>query len=598
MRVCVVVATYNRRASLRRLLDSLFAQELEAAEMEIVVVDDGSTDGTRAMVEAMQAPCPLRVISQPNAGQAHARNTGWRAGTGRVVLFLDDDLECPPTLLAEHLAAHRADDGYDDRRVVVGGLTASRPARPSMAWELRDRQLAEWTQRLDRSPTLVWPDDAYVFTNCSVSRSMLERVGGYDEAFYRALEDHDLGLRLWAEGARFVYAPGAVVEHTHHKSSREAVRDEQRYGRAEVLLGRKHPSVLQHGSLGGIAAMSWWKRTAVRALARRPTAARLLLGTPVALIERAPAGWPVRRLGMRLLSLWMRASRVGAAVEALGGWPAYDARFSRRLAVLMYHRVGPPRAGTYPDLTVSGAAFARQTAALERGGYRPVSPTEYLAWRLGQAELPERAVMITFDDGYADIADHALPVLSRHGFASCVFVVTGRFGETNTWDEELGSEPLRLLGLPQTMDAQQQGAELGGHSRTHPNLTAVPAERLREEVDGCRTDLERLTGRPPVAFAYPWGEADEREVAEVRKAFPLAFSTAEGLNYLGTDAHMLRRTMVLPGDSGRAVLLRARLGYSPRDVLLRWRGAATRPVKRLVRRFSSAATGSEPSPKP
>lgn len=598
MQVSVVVATYNRRAPLRRLLDSLFLQSLESAAMEIVVVDDGSTDGTTETLERLHAPCPMQVLSRANKGQAHARNTGWRAATGRLVLFLDDDMECPPTLLSEHLAAHRDDGAYRDDRVVVGRITASEPGRPSLAWDLTTGQLVKWEERLERSPELAWPDDAYVFANCSVSRSLLERVGGFDPAFYRALEDHDLGLRLWAEGARFVYAPRAVVEHTYTKSSREAVRDERWYGRAEVRLGQKHPTILPHTSLAGLSALPWWKQLVVRAFARSPGVARVLLGAPIAALERLPAARPVRWFGRKLVWLWMRATRLGAAVEALGGWPAFDARFSRRLAILMYHRVGLPRAGTYPDLTVSPEAFERHLAALERRGYQSITPTDYLAWRLGESELPERAVMLTFDDGYADIAENAFPVLSRYGFRSCVFVVTGRVGGTNTWDQELGSASLRLLRRQEMLDAQDGGIELGGHSRTHPSLAAITIDQVREEVAGCRADMQRLTGRPPVAFAYPYGEADSRVVAEVRKAFPLGFSTTEGLNFLSTDAHLLRRSMVQPHDTGRTILLRVLLGYSPWDVLLRWRAAALRPFKRLIRRLRRGPSGSAPSTLP
>jgi len=584
VRISVVVATFNRRASLKNLLESLFRQDIEPARMEIIVVIDGSTDGTQDMLGELRSPCSMRVLAQGNAGQAAARNAGWQLASAAVVLFLDDDLECPPNLLSVHLAAH----GVSDDCVVVGRIDSSADGRPTLAHDLLRRQLLAWEQRLAQSPELRWPEDAYVSTNCSVSRRLLEVVGGFDPSFYRALEDHDLGLRLWAQSGRFVYEPKAVVQQKYSKASVDAVRDEIWYGRCEVLLGQKYPSSLQHTLLARLAAMGWWRQRLLRLFAAFPASARLVLGVPISLIERIPAPESAMALGRRMLAFWMQATRLRAAVQAMGGWTAFDATFSRRLAVLMYHHVGSARTGTYPDLTVSAETFERQISALARRGYTGISPTDYLSWRLGKSALPSRAVMVTFDDGYADIAQYAFPVLASFGFGSCVFIVTGEIGGTNSWDEARGSATHRLLTREQIGEWQGKVVEFGGHSRTHVSLPSTALRELNEEIAGCRVDMQHLTGLCPVAFAYPYGDFDSRVVAEVRTAFSLAFTAEEGLNYLSTDPHLLRRTMVLPRDSGRVVVLRALLGYSPRDVLLRWRSVATRPVKRLISHLRGA----------
>jgi GT2 family glycosyltransferase/peptidoglycan/xylan/chitin deacetylase (PgdA/CDA1 family) len=579
--ITVVIATFNRRELLRQLLDSLFVQDLGPAQIEIVVVVDGSTDGTLEMLEGLEAPCTLKVFAQDNAGQAAARNRGWRAASNPVVLFLDDDLDCPPDLLAEHLRAH----AQSDNRVAFGRIETCTSGRRSLARELLGDNLRAWEQRMAASKELRWPEDAYVAANCSVARRLLELSDGFDPAFYRALEDHELGLRLWAQGAHFVYAPGAVVRQTYQKSTLAAVGDELWYGRAEVLLGRKHPEWRQHSLLASLAGMQWWRRGLLRLLASRPGLARLSLGLPIDLVERFPTWLPGAAAGRRLLGIWMQATRLAGAVNELGGWPIYDAMYTRRLVVLMYHHVGPAKPGTYPDLTVSAQTFERQISALAKRGYRGITPAEYLAWRLGQRQLGKRVTMVTFDDGYADIAEHALPILSRYGFGSCVFVVTGRIAGTNTWDEVRGSGTHLLLSADQIAEWKLQHVEFGGHSRTHASLPDLDTRALHDEVDGCREDLERLMGAKPVAFAYPYGDLDEEVTATVRRHFPLAFSTVEGINHLCTDPHLLHRTMVMPGDSGATVVLRVMLGFSPWDVMLKWRATLVRPVRKLLHRL-------------
>jgi peptidoglycan/xylan/chitin deacetylase (PgdA/CDA1 family)/glycosyltransferase involved in cell wall biosynthesis len=587
VQIAVVIATYNRRAALARLLDDLSRQDLPPQDAEIVVVVDGSTDGTVEMLRGVESPFALRVLVQENAGQAAARNAGWQAASAPVVLFLDDDLECAPGLLTRHLEVHRGGPG----RVAMGRVAMALEGPRSLAYDLLERQLWDWAQRLSDDPRPRWPEDACVATNCSVARSLLEAVQGFDPAFYRALEDWELGLRLWKAGAEFVYACEAMVTQRYDKTARAALHEERWYGRAEILLARKHPECVHRVTVARSMDLPWLRRVLLRMLARVPALSFMVLGLPVALAERSSLGTGLRSIGSRLFALWAQAERLRAAAGESGGWSAFDERFSRHVPVLMYHHVGPPRPGTYPDLTVSPGAFERQIAALARAGYRGLTPAEYLSILRGETALPERAVLVTFDDGYEDIAEHAFPVLARHGFGCVVFVVTGQIAGTNAWDEARGSATHRLLTRDQIRRWSGHGVEFGGHSRTHVSLPTVEVGPLHDEVEGCRSDLEAVTGGTPGAFAYPYGDFDGRSVDAVSKAYPLAFTTVDGLNVRGTDPHLLRRTMVMPADSGFDVLLRARLGYHPRDVILRWRAALPTPLRRLYRAIVPRAQG-------
>src|SRR4051794_16984379 len=119
----VIIPTYNRANLLRRCLEALFCQTQPLETYEIVVVVDGSTDGTREMLAGLKPPCTLRVFYQANAGVGAARNHGIAQACGRYCLFLDDDIIADRGLVMAHLLAHHAGDG----RVVLGHLEIALP---------------------------------------------------------------------------------------------------------------------------------------------------------------------------------------------------------------------------------------------------------------------------------------------------------------------------------------------------------------------------------------------------------------------------------------------------------------------------------------
>jgi peptidoglycan/xylan/chitin deacetylase (PgdA/CDA1 family) len=130
-----------------------------------------------------------------------------------------------------------------------------------------------------------------------------------------------------------------------------------------------------------------------------------------------------------------------------------------------------------------------------------------------------------------------------------------------------------------------RGIEIGGHSREHPDLTAVPARKVDDEVGGAKRDLQGM-GIDPVSFAYPFGFHDDKVRARVGRYFQLAFTCDEGLNHLRSDAMALRRTMVQPDDTLLDIEFRAALGWSPLNRLrsiLRLRSRARGAWRRISR---------------
>jgi peptidoglycan/xylan/chitin deacetylase (PgdA/CDA1 family) len=271
---------------------------------------------------------------------------------------------------------------------------------------------------------------------------------------------------------------------------------------------------------------------------------------------------------------------------------------SARLPVLLYHRVGPVRAGGHPALTVSPEKFESQLRALARQGFEGISASSWLAALTDGATLPPRPILLTFDDGYSDLADQALPALQRLGWSATVFVATATIGGESDWDEAEGASQ-RLLSAEDIRTWAAQGFEFGAHGVTHCDLTRVGPEQLRQEVVGGRDALAELVGRPVTAFAYPYGSYNDDVRKVVGGSFELAFGVNEGLNDAATDRTRLRRTMVQRGDTTLDLVLRARLGWSPLERLraqIRVRDRA-RSVSLATRRVAArrASRSSPPS---
>jgi peptidoglycan/xylan/chitin deacetylase (PgdA/CDA1 family) len=238
-----------------------------------------------------------------------------------------------------------------------------------------------------------------------------------------------------------------------------------------------------------------------------------------------------------------------------------EAMHSPGVAALLLHHVGPPRPGTHPSLTLEPKRFERFIGFLRRIGYTGVSAAAWSMGRRGVASLPKRPILFTFDDGYADLAQWAFPVLLRLGWEATVFVAADTVGGRSTWDEPAAvAHP--IMPADEIRAWAARGIEFGAHGATHCDLTRVDASRLREEVVGGRDALTEIVGKPVTAFAYPYGRYDDPVRELVADSFEVAFGLADGLNDAATERTRLRRTMVQSSDTTIDVVLRARFGRS------------------------------------
>ena len=235
---------------------------------------------------------------------------------------------------------------------------------------------------------------------------------------------------------------------------------------------------------------------------------------------------------------------------------------NRGIAALLFHHVGLPRPGTYPALTVESRRFERFIRLLQDWGYTGVSSGAWAAWRRGIAPLPDRPVLLTFDDAYADLAECALPALTRLGWGATIFVAASTVGGRNTWDGPAAARH-RIMSAQDIRTWALKGIEFGAHGSTHCDLTRIDAERLQDEVVGSGNALAELLGHPVAAFAYPYGAYNDHVRELVAATFQIAFGLEEGLNDGETDRTRLRRTMVQSTDTVVDLAFRVRLGWSP-----------------------------------
>ena len=214
------------------------------------------------------------------------------------------------------------------------------------------------------------------------------------------------------------------------------------------------------------------------------------------------------------------------------------------IPILMYHNIGvPPQGARLRNLYVRAGAFARQMFLLRLFGYKGLSMSAAMPYLRGEKQ--GRVAVITFDDGYVDTLEQALPILQKNGFSATCYFISQRTGQYNAWDAASLNVRKPLMNDEQVRAWHAAGMEVGAHSRTHPRLTGCTDAELQDEIAGSKTDLEELIGRPVTQFCYPYGDLDERVVAATRQAdFDAATTVQRGRARVGDDAMLLRRVLV------------------------------------------------------
>ena len=234
-----------------------------------------------------------------------------------------------------------------------------------------------------------------------------------------------------------------------------------------------------------------------------------------------------------------------------------------RVTVLMYHRVGHAKNDWEARYCVSPERFARHIRALERCGMRPCSVEDFVAWLEGACTLRQGSFVLTFDDGFLGLYEHAFPLLSKMGWPATVFLVSGLIGKQDDWtgQKNPSGNTYPLLGRHEIEEMARGGFSFHSHSRSHPDLRQLSADALMRELAGARQDLEYLLGRPVSYLAYPYGWYDENVVEAVKASgYAAAFSVQPGFNRRDVDRYRIRRLDVYGTDTASALLRKVTFG--------------------------------------
>ena len=525
LRFSVVIPTYQRKDVVLSSVEALAAQE-DAPPFEVVVVVDGSVDGTAEALEALETPFPLSVVEQPNAGRPAACNRGAAAASGELLLFLDDDMEAHPRLLAEHDRSHR--EGAD---AVIGHL----PLHPDSPPGFLAEAVGTWAEQRreamqQRGGRVELPD--FVTGQMSVRRDVFLGIGGFDLYFLRPYggEDLDLGRRLAAAGHTLAFNGDAISWQRYVITPHQLLRQWRYFGRGAVLLARKHPDQIE------LIFRGWRQGRRLDRFVLRWL--RLPLGALVLLCLAAgiETGFVVR------VFFRVRNLEYFKGVRGAGGIPA-----AHPVRVLCYHAISDLARSPYEPWGIPPRRFRRQLRLLTRR-LRFVDASEFGRY-LDGAGVPRRAALLTFDDCYRDLVDDGLPILRELGVPALAFAVSRRVGGTSDWDAGIGAPRLPLADAAGLRELARARVAIGSHTRTHRKLSRLSAQELSDEIAGSMSDFEPLGLPGPTFLAYPYG-AYSSEVAEAAAAagFRGAFTTEPGLAQPGHDDYAVPRIEIRRED--------------------------------------------------
>lgn len=216
------------------------------------------------------------------------------------------------------------------------------------------------------------------------------------------------------------------------------------------------------------------------------------------------------------------------------------------IPILMYHKVNPdPRTGGL-GLRVPPDKFEWQMKYLRKNGYEAITLNDVMDHFQKGKHLPDKPIVITFDDGYQDNYDFAYPIMQKYGYTGTIFVVTKSIGNTNFYDVEKKLQPEnKIMGWNEIRELDKAGFVIGAHTVDHPHLAEVAPEVARHQIEESKRALEHGLKKPVEVLAYPYGSYNDTVAQITEKAgYRAAVTTELGLATPTSNPWKLKRVRV------------------------------------------------------
>ena len=239
---------------------------------------------------------------------------------------------------------------------------------------------------------------------------------------------------------------------------------------------------------------------------------------------------------------------------------------ARRIPVLMYHRIGTAQNEWESRYCIPPDQFTEHMHRLAKLGMHACSLADFFSWLGQERELPEGSFLLTFDDGFLGVYEHAAPLLQELGWPATVFLVSQLIGARDAWcqSQNPSGATYPLLAPEHVRAMRNMGFTFQSHTRRHPDLTTLAEEKLLEELAGSRQELEDLLGEQVPYLAYPYGRLNERVLdLSAEAGYAAAFSTQPGFNRHDVDRYRIRRLDIFGTDT--ASMLARKIHFGSND---------------------------------
>lgn len=258
-----------------------------------------------------------------------------------------------------------------------------------------------------------------------------------------------------------------------------------------------------------------------------------------------------------------------------------------QIPILMYHSIDDASAPGFRRFAVSPATFETHLRFMSENDYHTLTVSQLIEALDGRRDMPAKPVVLTFDDGFADFYESALPRLTVFDQTATLYVVSGAVGGTSTWLAGLGEGGRPMVTWSELAEIRQAGIEIGAHTVTHAALDLLPLAKAREEIATSRRDLEDRLGVAVQSFAYPFGyqNADVRGIVK-NEGYSSACAVRYAMSSTDDDRYALSRHIALDSwdEESLAAVLTGRPPLLPK-LYDQTRSRAWGAVRQTVRSF-------------